>query len=81
MTKAIAAFERTADFAPFDSKYDRSLRGEATLSVEEAAGRDSVLLAGEDELRRMSPVEAGRAFGEGGVHGVWVLQSWRSGEP
>ncbi len=39
MTKAIAAFERTADFSPFDSKYDRSLRGEATLTAEETLGR------------------------------------------
>jgi len=29
MTRAIAAFERTDLFAPFDSKYDRWLRGEA----------------------------------------------------
>jgi cytochrome c peroxidase len=28
MTAAIAAFERTDEFAPFDSKYDKSLRGE-----------------------------------------------------
>lgn len=27
MTDAIAAFERTDQFAPFDSKYDRFLRG------------------------------------------------------
>ncbi len=40
MTKAIAAFERTADISPFDSKYDRSLRGEATLTAEETLGRD-----------------------------------------
>lgn len=38
--KAIGAFLREPDFAPFDSKYDRSLRGEATLSAAEAAGRD-----------------------------------------
>jgi cytochrome c peroxidase len=40
MAKALAAFERTDDFAPFDSKYDRSLRGEATLSALESEGRD-----------------------------------------
>jgi cytochrome c peroxidase len=39
MTKAIAAFERTEVFSPFDSKYDRSLRGEAVLSPEEELGR------------------------------------------
>ena len=36
---AIAAFERTAEFAPFDSKYDRYLRGEVELSDEEELGR------------------------------------------
>ena len=40
MTKAIAVYERASDFAPFDSKYDRSLRGEAMLTGAEAMGRD-----------------------------------------
>lgn len=39
MSEAIAAFERTDVFAPFDSKYDRSLRGEATLSFKELTGK------------------------------------------
>lgn len=39
MTEAIAAFEETETFAPFDSKYDRFLRGEATLTDEEELGR------------------------------------------
>lgn len=39
MTRAIAAFERTKVFAPFDSKYDRFLRGEAQLSDQEELGR------------------------------------------
>ncbi|AVO38064.1 cytochrome-c peroxidase [Pukyongiella litopenaei] len=39
MTKAIAAFERTPLFSPFDSKYDRFLRGEAELTDEEELGR------------------------------------------
>nr|WP_319948005.1 cytochrome c peroxidase [uncultured Shimia sp.] len=39
MTKAIAAFERTDVFAPFDSKYDRYLRGEIALSKQEELGR------------------------------------------
>lgn len=39
MTKAIATFERTAVFAPFDSKYDRFLRGEVKLTREEDLGR------------------------------------------
>lgn len=39
LTRAIAAFERTETFAPFDSKYDRFLRGEATLTDQEELGR------------------------------------------
>ncbi|WP_454918901.1 cytochrome-c peroxidase [Xanthobacter sediminis] len=39
MTKAIAAFEGTEVFAPFDSKYDRYLRGEEKLTDQEELGR------------------------------------------
>lgn len=39
MTESIAAFEDTPVFAPFDSKYDRFLRGEETLSDQEELGR------------------------------------------
>jgi cytochrome c peroxidase len=39
MTEAIAAYERTEVFAPFDSKYDRWLRGEAELTQQEELGR------------------------------------------
>lgn len=39
MTEAIAAFEKTDFFAPFDSKYDRFLRGEYELTVLEDLGR------------------------------------------
>lgn len=37
--KSIVAFEKTGQFAPFDSKYDRFLRGEYELTVEEELGR------------------------------------------
>ncbi|MCB1377123.1 MAG: c-type cytochrome [Alphaproteobacteria bacterium] len=39
MTRAIAAFERTPAFSPFDSRYDRALRGEARLTDDEELGR------------------------------------------
>ncbi|MEM7721091.1 MAG: cytochrome c peroxidase [Pseudomonadota bacterium] len=39
MTQAIAAFERTDEFAPFDSRYDRWLRGEIELTDQEELGR------------------------------------------
>lgn len=38
-TAAIAAFERMPEFAPFDSKYDRYLRGEVKLTEQEELGR------------------------------------------
>ena len=36
---SIAAFEKTEQFAPFDSKYDRYLRGEIELDRQEEIGR------------------------------------------
>lgn len=39
MTDSLEAFEMTNFFAPFDSKYDRFLSGEDTLSDEEELGR------------------------------------------
>ncbi|HEU4728246.1 MAG TPA: cytochrome c peroxidase [Kofleriaceae bacterium] len=38
VTEAIAAFERSARFAPFSSKYDRYLAGEAELTPAEGRG-------------------------------------------
>lgn len=38
MAQGIAAFERTAFFSPFDSRYDRYLRGELEATREEALG-------------------------------------------
>ncbi|HBQ35797.1 MAG TPA: methylamine utilization protein MauG [Rhodobacteraceae bacterium] len=39
MTKSIAAFEMTPEFAPFDSKYDRYLRGEYKMTDQEELGK------------------------------------------
>ncbi len=39
ITESIVAFEKTEEFAPFDSRYDRFLRGEYQLSEEEELGR------------------------------------------
>lgn len=36
---ALAAYQRTAEFSPYDSKYDRFLRGEEKLTDQEAFGR------------------------------------------
>ncbi len=40
MTQSIAAFERTEFFAPFDSRYDRYLRGEEQLTAQEELGME-----------------------------------------
>lgn len=40
MSKALAAFLRTVEFSPFDSRYDRVLSGLDTFTEEERAGRD-----------------------------------------
>jgi cytochrome c peroxidase len=39
MTHSIAAYERTSVFATFDSRYDRSLRGEIALTFAELTGK------------------------------------------
>ncbi len=39
MSNSLEAFEKTELFAPFDSKYDRFLRGEAKLTDQEELGR------------------------------------------
>ncbi len=39
MTTSIAAFEKTNLFSPFDSKYDRYLKGEVKLTDQEELGR------------------------------------------
>ncbi len=39
ITESIVAFERTALFSPFDSKYDRYLQGEYELTEDEEIGR------------------------------------------
>lgn len=39
MTDAIATYEREPEFATFDSRYDRYLRGELELTAEEELGR------------------------------------------
>jgi cytochrome c peroxidase len=39
VTSSIAAFEKTPQFAPFDSKYDRYLRGDYTMTPLQEKGR------------------------------------------
>lgn len=77
MTQALAAYERSAIFAPFDSKYDRYLAGEAELSPEEELGR--VLFFSEQftncnqchQLRK-SPMGAQETFSDYSYHNIGV---------
>ena len=77
LTQAIAAFEGTEDFAPFDSKYDRYLRGEAELSREEELGR--VLFFSEQFTNcnqchqlRSNPLDPGETFTDYTYHNIGV---------
>lgn len=77
MTQAIAAFERTAVFAPFDSKYDRYLAGDVTLSPEEELGR--VLFFSEQFTNcnqchqlRQSPMDPRETFSDNRYHNIGV---------
>ena len=71
MTKAIAAHERTPFFSPFDSKYDRSLRGEAALTAEETLGRDLFFSPGR------SSCGACHLSGAGGASGKELFTSFK----
>ncbi|GKY87001.1 cytochrome-c peroxidase [Sinisalibacter aestuarii] len=80
MTEAIAAFERTEVFAPFDSKYDRFLRGEVALTQEEELGR---LLFFSQQFTncnlchqlRTSPVAADETFSNYEYHNIGVPEN------
>ncbi|WP_281353990.1 cytochrome-c peroxidase [Mesorhizobium zhangyense] len=80
LAQAVAAFERTDAFAPFDSKYDRFLRGEATLSDEEELGR--VLFFSEQftncsQCHRLalSPMDPRETFTDNRYHNIGVPEN------
>lgn len=80
MTQAIAAFERTGVFAPFDSKYDRFLRGEVELTREEELGR--VLFFSEQFTNcnlchqlKTSPVDPQETFTNYEFHNIGVPEN------
>lgn len=61
LTDAIAAFERTPFFSPFDSKYDRALRGEYKMTDEEELGQTlffSTQFANCSQCHKLSPSPA-----------------------
>ncbi|WP_258548650.1 cytochrome-c peroxidase [Thalassospira profundimaris] len=77
MTQAIAAFEQGDDFAPFDSKYDRFLRGEYKMTPEEELGR--VLFFSQQftncntcHMLKTSPTAEGETFTNYQFHNIGV---------
>jgi cytochrome c peroxidase len=77
MTQAIAAFESTEEFAPFDSKYDRFLRGEVELTKEEELGRllffsEQFTNCNQCHQLRTSPIAADEPFTNYEYHNIGV---------
>ncbi|MDH3440131.1 MAG: methylamine utilization protein MauG [Gammaproteobacteria bacterium] len=74
--ESIVAFERTPQFAPFDSKYDRFLRGEVELTVEEELGRklfySRIFNCHDCHLIDQRELQAGAAFTTHRYHNIGV---------
>jgi cytochrome c peroxidase len=77
MTQAIAAFEQGDEFAPFDSKYDRFLRGEYKMTPQEELGR--VLFFSQQftncntcHMLKTSPTAEGETFTNYEFHNIGV---------
>ncbi|WP_412776518.1 cytochrome-c peroxidase [Thalassospira lucentensis] len=77
MTQAIAAFEETDEFSPFDSKYDRFLRGEYKMTPQEELGR--VLFFSQQftncntcHMLKTSPTAEGETFTNYEFHNIGV---------
>lgn len=82
MTQAIAAFERTEVFSPFDSKYDRYLRGEATLTREEELGQvlffsQQFTNCNQCHQLSTSPVDPRETFSDYTYHNIGVPENTR----
>ncbi|MCW0182858.1 MAG: c-type cytochrome [Zavarzinia sp.] len=64
MTKAIASFEATPEISPFDSRYDRYLRGEYVMTAQEELGRVLFFSRQFTNCNLCHQVKAGGAEGE-----------------
>jgi cytochrome c peroxidase len=60
MADAIAAYERTTEVSPFDSKYDRWLRGEAALTAQEKRGLEIFEAEAEGNCAACHPSRPGK---------------------
>ncbi len=76
ITECIVAFEHSALFAPFDSKYDRYLRGEYELTVAEELGRvlffSQLINCSSCHLLDMREFSAGEVFSNHRYHNIGV---------
>lgn len=80
MTRAIAAFEGTDFFAPFDSKYDRHLRGEYEMTDQEELGM--TLFFSEQFTNcnlchqlKPTPAASGETFSDYSFHNIGVPEN------
>ncbi|WP_027857201.1 cytochrome-c peroxidase [Marinobacterium jannaschii] len=77
MAESIAAFESTDTFAPFDSKYDRFLKGEYKMTPQEELGRtlffsQQFTNCNQCHQLKRSPVAAGETFTNYQYHNIGV---------
>lgn len=81
ITESIVAFEHSDTFAPFDSKYDRFLRGEYELTVEEELGRQiffsQLINCHNCHLLDTRELEAGEVFSNHKYHNIGVPTNHR----
>ena len=77
MADSIAAFEKTETFAPFDSKYDRFLKGEYKMTAQEELGRtlffsQQFTNCNQCHQLKRSPVAAQETFSNYRYHNIGV---------
>lgn len=72
MSMAIAAFQRQGTFAPFDSRYDRSLRGKAEFTALETRGRDLFFATGGCAVCHSSGIDDRQTFSNGRYYNLGV---------
>jgi len=82
MSDAIMAFEQTELFMPFDSKYDKYLRGEATFTKQEELGRtlffsEQFTNCNQCHQVNASPFYATESFTDFSYHNIGVPENTR----
>ncbi len=76
VAKSIAAFEKTPGFAPFDSRYDRYLRGEYQMTKRQELGRQlffsDLINCNSCHLQNLSPLHTEETFTNYRYHNIGV---------